>query len=225
MSRSFFSLLGMFVIGAIVVVSCASSGDSLPRDVGNGPRFVLELVPGKTYATTTKWFVFDVPIYPQVAAWVETKEGRYLGTIFVTAKTESGSFIEAPRDGRPESLPLWSHLRSSVPDAVSGATQAGSTVTSSDLAATLSPGTYVVKLETNRSYDWNDAYPASLGVVGQPSLVYRTEITVGDASSRAEFIPVGTGSVDGSHGGITPGLDGIDGALALFSSMSVSFRL
>lgn len=204
-------------------LACASPGPAVPKDGGSGARFVLDLKPGAYYRTTTGWFIFRTPVYPQVAAWVESTDGRYLGTIFVTAKAERNGWLAAPARGRPEALPVWSHRRQGKLDAVSGATSAGATSRASGLAAELPAGRYVVMLETNRSYDYNATYTReNSGVCGQPSIVYRADIELGAGPAQSEFRPIGTGSVDGSDGAIRDGLAGIDTALELFSSMTVS---
>jgi hypothetical protein len=212
-------------LALIGLIACAGShSQTPPTALKMGPHFVLELKPGEYYKTTTTWFIFKVPIYPQVAAWVETPEGKYLGTIYITGKVAKGSYFAAPKAGRPEALPVWSHLRQGNIDTVSAATSSGKTLRESDLAATLSPGDYVVKLETNRSYDYNEAYTrANAGVCGQPSLVYIAKLHIGDGSVTASFTPIGTGSLDGSDGVIREGLEGITTALDLFSEMRVSY--
>lgn len=87
------------------------------------------------------------------------------------------------------------------------------------------PGRYAIMLETNRSYDWNKTYTKkNSGVNGQPSIVYRAELDIGSGSRTAAFEPIGTGSVDGSDARIQLGLQGIDTALQLFSSLQVTYR-
>jgi hypothetical protein len=106
-------------------------------------------------------------MYPQVAAWLETVDGRYLGTMHVTGKGGKGSWVPSPSTGRPEAFPVWKRLRQGEHDSVSAATSAGRTVRISDLAAGLPAGDNIVKLETNRSYDYNAAYTTdSSGVCG-----------------------------------------------------------
>lgn len=217
------SLLCLMV--ACALMSCAISAPGRINESSTGPRFVLELSPGDYYRTTTKWFIFDIPIYPQLAAWVETLDGKYLGTIHVTAKAESNGWKAAPKEGRPEALPVWSHLRQGELDAVSAATSAGNTLRNSGLAARLAPGTYHIMLETNRSYDYNDTWTRdNAGVTGQPSLVYRAKLDTSQGPATAVFEPIGTGAVDGSDGSVRNGLAGIDTALRLFSTVVVSYR-
>jgi len=196
-----------------------------PGMAQSGPRFELELVPGPQYRSSTRWFIFTLPIYPQVACWVEDSLGRYIDTIYVTAKGESSAWISAPKEGRPEALPVWNHAKAGPTDAVSAATSASGVLRGSDLAARLPAGRYAIMLETNRSYDFNDAYPReSAGVSGQPSIIYRAEIPVGEAESEAVFAALGTGSPDGADGRIREGLAGMTTALELFSRMVVRYR-
>ncbi|MDP3177795.1 MAG: DUF2271 domain-containing protein [Spirochaetaceae bacterium] len=209
------------VLVAAVAIALGAYSGTAPA----GPRFALELAPGPQYRSSTRWLIFALPIYPQVACWVEDLDGRYIGTIYVTAKGASSGWISAPKEGRPEALPVWSRAKAGRTDAVSAATSANGVLRGSDLAASLPVGRYAIMLETNRSYDYNEAYPReSAGVSGQPSIVYRAELLVGTAESEAAFAPIGTGSPDGADGRIREGLDGITTALELFSRMVIRYR-
>lgn len=229
MNKSGRRLAAAFALGAIslAIVSCA--GQQLPsRTTGvRGRHFTLHLVPGPAYEFTSSWFIFPVKIYPQVACWVETPQGSYIDTIYATAKGARKAWRTAPLEGRPEALPVWSHLskaRSGAAEGISGATPSGITARDSALAAGLPNGTFVVKLEVNRSYDYNETYTrADSGVNGQPSLIYECTIVVGEGPSKGVLDPVGTGSVDGSDGGIRPGLKGITTALQLLDSAEISY--
>jgi hypothetical protein len=191
-----------------------------------GPRFALNLEPGAHYAKDMRMFLFSYTVWPQVAVWLEKPDGAFVETLYVTELAVTGDYTAAPKEGRPEALPVWSHLPKESVDAVSSPTTVGSTVTyGNSLAARLPAGEYVVKLETNRSYDWNASYTKkNSGVNGQPSLVYEARLTVGGERTESKFTPVGTGAVDGADGNVRPGLDGIDTALQLFSSMTVSYE-
>lgn len=193
--------------------------------VQEGPRFAINLEPGPEYAKHVG-FLFGYTVWPQVAVWVETPDGAFIDTLYVTARGEQGNWRAAPKEGRPEALPVWSRLKNEAADAVSAPTTVGATVSyGNGLAADLPAGRYVIMLETNRSYDWNDSYTKkNAGVNGQPSIVYRAELTRGGDRDEATFLPVGTGSVDGSDGDIRVGLEDIDTALKLFSSMAVSYE-
>jgi len=206
-------LLSAFAL--VLPVSCANlSKPDGPSEASpaRGPRFVLDLQPGPEYHK------------PQVAAWVSTPEGGFLETLYVTAKGGRGRWIFAPRSGRPEALPVWSGARAEGAEVVASATPAGALTHSAEADARFPPGTYVVWLEVNRSFDYNELYPKGSGVGGQPSVVYSAEVQVGAEACEAVFRPVGTGSVDGTDGEIRPGLDSITTALEIFSSLKVAYR-
>ncbi len=213
----------------LIAAFACCAGQHAPAETARiqGRHFTLHLVPGPEYRFASGWFIFSVPIYPQVACWIETPQGDYVDTIYVTAKGARKTWVSAPPGGRPESLPVWFHLqkkRSDAADTISGPTPRGATTQDSGLAAALPSGTYVVKLEINRSYDYDERYTrANSGVNGQPSLIYECRITVGQGPSEGIFKPIGTGSVDGSDGNIRPGLEGITTALKLLDSAAISY--
>jgi hypothetical protein len=229
MNKSGRRLASSFALGAISLVIASCAGQQPPsRTTGvRDGHFTLHLVPGPAYEFTSSWFIFPVKIYPQVACWIETPQGSYIDTIYATAKSARKTWRAAPPEGRPEALPVWSHLskaQNGAVDGISGATPSGITARDSALAAVLPRGTYVVKLEVNRSYDYNESYTrANSGVNGQPSLIYECAIVVGEGPSKGVFEPVGKGSIDGSDGEIRPGLKGITTALQLLDSAEISY--
>lgn len=229
MGRGMKMLLILVIVAAMVAATgCASkSSEGVQPSYGatSGPRFVIDLKPGPYYnGTGTAFLVFRYTVQPQVAVWIEKLDGTYLDTLFVTSKVQSGKWLQAPEAGRPEALPVWSHLQKEQVDAVSSATPKGETTYGSSLAASLPAGKYLIRLETNRSYDYNDDFPKKSGVNGQPSVIYQAELTVGAGQGEATFEPIGTGSVDGSDGTVRLGLQSIDTALELFSLMKVSYE-
>jgi hypothetical protein len=213
----------VLLLAGILFVIAGGSVFALQDNAGGvDVGFHLEWKPGAAYTGKGGWFVFSYKVYPQIALWLETPAGEYAGTLYVTAKGEARKWTAAPKAGRPEALPVWYHAQREVADGVSAATSKG--------AATLGntfhilPGIYVVKLETNRSYDYNDTYTKTdSGVNGQPSLVYRALVSIGSGPVRAELLPIGTGAVDGSDGQIRLGLNGLDTALELFESLELKF--
>lgn len=207
-------ILALLAGGSVFAIQNTSGGVEVP--------FTLELKPGSAYTGKGGWFVFSYKVYPQIAIWLETQAGEYIETLYVTSKGDAGKWIAAPKEGRPEALPVWYHVRTDRADAVSAATSKEATIVGEVLH--ILPGTYVVKLETNRSYDYNATYTkADSGVNGQPSLVYQALVPIGSGSVRAELIPVGTGALDGSDGLIRSGLHGLDTALELFESLELNF--
>src|SRR5690606_40817484 len=106
---------------------------------------------------------------PQIAVWMETLEGQYIDTLYVTGKAASSGFGETDAGPirRPEALPYWSHSRgiqeadgyytpvnnNADLDGVSGATPK-----SDSLISLTAPrmGEYSLLVEVNRSYDLNE---------------------------------------------------------------------
>ena len=229
------TFLALALAGTAASVSCSGVSDSRAAEevpmVGGahaGPRFVLDLRPGTQYRKEMRVLGIGYTVRPQVAAWVESKDGVFLGTLYATEAAATGRYAAAPQTGRPEALPVWSALRASKKDidAVSSPTVQEKPINyGASLASRLRPGTYYIFLEINRSYDWNGTYTKkNSGVNGQPSLVYRAALEVGGGRREASFEPIGTGSIDGTDGAIRPGLAGIDTALDLFSSLRVSYE-
>jgi len=211
------------VLAIALLLLCAVQSGAQTSQV-KGRTFTLTVTPGKDYGASTTILLFiRIPLYAQIACWLETPDGKYVDAIYVTPKGAKKSFFSAPARGRPEALPVWYHRQAgkpAVPDAVSGATASKEAAHAKRLA--VGPGRYVVFLEVNRSYDYNERYTkANSGVNGQPSLIYRAELEAGKDPSRARFEPIGTGSVDGSDGTITPGLEGITTALTLIDHATI----
>ncbi len=211
--------IALLSLGACGATPKARDTTAMPQ---TGSRLEVRLVPGPHYTARRGFGPFGYTVQPQAAAWLETVDGRYLGTLFVTEKAKTRRWMAAPARGRPEALPVWEGLRNAEAEVVSAATAKGETRIASSLGSALPPGRYVVMLEVNRSYDWNETYTKSnSGVNGQPSLVYRAEVLTGSAAAEAAFNLVGQGAVDGADGIIHPVDAGITTALALYSAMTV----
>jgi Predicted periplasmic protein (DUF2271) len=218
-------------VGLLLMVgllsSCSRNAPPPQKTIVQGSRLTLELTPGPDYRTSLTFLIFQIPILPQVACWLENEDGRFVQTVFITARGAKKNWYSAPSKGRPEALPVWDHLQKSAAggaDAVSGATSSGET--KRDAAASgLQPGRYAAFLEVNRSYDYNERYTrANAGVNGQPSVIYRCDIIAGREVSTGKFEPIGTGSLDGSDGKITAGLEGLTTALTLLSKAEITWR-
>ena len=219
---------GVVLSVVALLSSCARSQPAPLVTAIHGTRLTLEMTPGADYQSTTTFLVlFKFPLYPQIACWLETTDGRFVSTLYVTAKGATKRWFSSPAGGRPEALPVWYHLQkgtAKLPDAVSAATASGA-IRHDSPAAGLPPGRYVAMLEVNRSYDYNEKFPrATAGVNGQPSVIYRCEIVVGQGTSTGIFVSFGTGSLDGSSGGITPGVEGLTTALTLIDSAKITYQ-
>jgi hypothetical protein len=194
-------------------------------------QLTVEIIPGSHFENTGWFFIFPFKKGPQMAAWIENDQGGYLETIFVTQKAGSQKWLDAPTQGRPEGLPVWTNRVSQRGAAVDAVTVATTTaqVDKSMIRSALVPGKYVVYLEVNISYDWNPVWAKDLpktdvhynGVNGQPSLVYRAEIEIGHPG-MVSMLPWGTGSPLGQDGVLTQSLSGLDTALEILSSAQVT---
>ena len=150
---------------------------------------------------------------PQFAVWLEDSDGNFVRTLYVTERASRKNWIMSPKEGRPESLPVWysaskqeggaSKAASSDEgqqlDAVTGATPKGGVI----FCTEIDDGQYIIRAEFNTSFDYNDFYTKkSSGVNGQPSVVYSAEIPQGFCKDSGEIKLVfsGCGSIDGSDG-------------------------
>jgi len=211
---------------AAALGGCASSAGPLEsvslESSGSGIGFRIE--PGPAWESLAWYFIIPVTKTPQLAVWLETEDGRYLKTLYVSSKASSGSWLAAPKGGRPQALPAWEAARRSggagagpaasggpgPADAVSGATPgAGSALGMAELAMPEAMGKVRLRLEASKRYDYNEAWPeASSGVDGQPSVVWEAILRPDGAVVDAR--PAGRGSLEY---GFAPGLEGFTSAL------------
>lgn len=152
---------------------------------------------------------------PQFALWIQDSDGNFSQTIFATKKASNKKWIFAPKSGRPESLPVWYHScknsyaseSKNEMDAVSSATPKGGFEIAREIQLS-EEKKYFVFAEVNKSFDYNEFYPKDAeknsveysGVNGQPSAVYRAELSFENPEAKLEL--VGTGSLDGKSGSI-----------------------
>lgn len=168
---------------------------------------------------------------PQVAIWLEDTDGNYIKTLYVTERASHKSWIMGPKEGRPESLPVWYHASKFKPsknatpdiklDAVTSATPKGGII----FNAELENKTYVLKAEFNTSFDYNDFYTKKKsGVNGQPSVVYEAVIPAdfNESSKEIRLEFAGTGSLDGSDGIIHKDAAGLTTALTIVKLIAVA---
>uniref|UniRef100_A0A7C3IJD0 DUF2271 domain-containing protein n=1 Tax=Gracilinema caldarium TaxID=215591 RepID=A0A7C3IJD0_9SPIR len=218
----------LYILISFVITACAGgepAAQVLKPATVSGARIELHLIPGKHYSKDMNILIFKYTVQPQVAAWIESPEGRYLDTLYVTEAAATKKYRAAPKQGRPEALPVWFARKTGAVDAVSAPTALDTAVHyGNGIAARLPAGNYTIMLEVNRSYDWNETYSKkNSGVNGQPSVIYRANLEIGKRPKEVRFEPIGIGSVDGSDGNIRPNLEGIDTALELFSSLIVRY--
>ena len=182
---------------------------------------------------------------PQVAVWLEDEDGNYIRTLYVTERAGHKSWIFGPKEGRPESLPVWygaskdgsasdkesaspaTASASSTPsaplsrelDAVTGATPKSALT----LSAQIEDRACIIKAEFNNSFDYNDFYTKkSSGVNGQPSVVYTAKIPADLAAGQEITLEFeGSGSLSGENGEINKRAENLTTAKKIVKSVTV----
>ena len=153
---------------------------------------------------------------PQFSVWLEDSNGNFIRTLYVTERASHKSWIMSPKEGRPESLPVWYHsskhessktkkqdAKDTQLDAVTSATPKGGIIFNTEIE----DKEYLIKAEFNTSFDYNDFYTKkNSGVNGQPSVIYSAKIPA-DFNNESDEIKLsfeGCGSTDGSDGKVHP---------------------
>ena len=184
---------------------------------------------------------------PQMAVWIESIDGGFIETLYVTKKASNSSYKESLFGSgtirRPEALPHWSHSRgnqskdglveqgvvSSVTDAITGATPLSSFELRSQ--TTTSSKKVVIKLEVNRSYDYNEIYNASAypddeiysgtGNSAQPSLIFSALLDLESEKPYVFMELIGRGHHSGENGKIYTDMSGITTAKEMIKRVIV----
>ena len=200
------------------IFGCRTSKSTAADAAGDSTELIIE--PGENWKGKMKIAFFSISKTPQIAAWIEDTEGRCITTVTVTSRSAKKNWRSAPKEGRPEALPVWNHMQLNQAanlDTVSTATPKKSVEAKIDKSRLSSGNKYNIFLEINHSFDYNDYWTKdNSGVNGQPSLVYQAQFTAGQPC-RLTLAPIGYGSVDGSNGIITSGLEHFTSALSIVS--------
>lgn len=212
----------------VLIFACSRSGNQNP---GRDTAWVFTIIQEKE--------VYEKSDYgepPQFAIWIESMKTGEVKSVFVTYRTATGDF-----EGKaecPVSLPAWigafrketgrtnfPTIGTPAPEAVTGATPKVREFTA---RVTLPGGSnWAYYVEVNVSGDYTPEFPAmkSDGTLdlqgnGQPSIVYRGEIT---CSSGNHSVPELIGRTEQNYfsTGINPDLNGIESAKKVFSRISV----
>ena len=184
---------------------------------------------------------------PQMAIWLEDKQGNYLETLYITKSASNGSYLgpifSSEEVRRPEALPHWAFSRGiqsddglmipsrsePIADAISGATPVASFGLSSVMDQKYKEA--VIKLEVNRPFDYNayyhqNAFPndniySGSGNSAQPSLIYSSIINLEDTTSYYFMTLLGRGHHSGKDGQIYSDLSGITSAKEMLNRIIV----
>ncbi len=212
----------------------------LDKTIGNH-KISVEFKKGKYF----RYPLFAIWVEDSIGNYIET---LYISRVISSSTFDYGKKTkgnwEAAIVRRPEALPYWSHkrgikalddlflpLNATDLDAVSGATPTGNFVVNSKLYFK-NNSNYKVVLEVNQSYDWNrfyskDKYPkdkiySGSGQVGQPSLIYTTEIK---GIEKYKFMKlIGHGHHSGKDGKLYTDTSNITTAKQIADRIIVSFE-
>ena len=180
---------------------------------------------------------------PQIALWLEDSDGNYIRTLYVTQRAGHKSWIFGPKEGRPESLPVW-YGASKSGSAASKVEASPSTASAPSLSQSLDTVTgatpkselslttqieevdYIIKAEFNNSFDYNDFYTKkNSGVNGQPSVVYSAKIPANlTAGQEISLDFAGTGSLTGHDGAISKNTEGLTSAVEIVKNISLTIK-
>ncbi|MBD9178057.1 MAG: hypothetical protein EGP82_02600 [Odoribacter splanchnicus] len=184
---------------------------------------------------------------PQIAIWLEDRQGNYLSTVYVTHKIATQSWQSAHGSRRKEALPHWCHARGvayedglylptedrPLTDGISGATPREGFEVKLRPANTL--GQFVVKIEINHSTDFNESYPKSAREgeanysggkegSGQPALVYSADVDPASGNRSFEATLIGHSSPDGSSGDVFEDVSGLTTALHIVKRITINIQ-
>lgn len=187
---------------------------------------------------------------PQMVIWLETVDGTFIDTLYITSKIANSSFnttnpFSKETIRRPEALPVWGYRSGAmssdglrVPevgsrryDGIAAATPTGDHLLQLG-AARIPSGTKVrLLLELNRSYDFNELYSkdrfpedpiySGSGSSGQPSLIYSSDIDLSNPGHTILSL-VGRGHHSGQTGELYSDLSGITTAKRMLDFVIVS---
>ena len=210
------------------IYSCMGTNNKPIVDENDSVELIVR--PGENWEGKRKILVFTLKRTPQMAAWIEDYDNKYISTIIVTNKSAKKTWLKAPKEGRPEGLPVWNHKHQTASDSVdtenidtvSTATPKGSVLAKAGNDLLIDGHVYNVFLEINYAYDYNDFWTENNSDVnGQPSLLYHAQFIAG-LPDTIHLVPIGHGAVDGSNGNITYDLGNFTSALSIINEASIT---
>lgn len=181
----------------------------------------------------------------QLAIWLTDEAGAFIDTVYVTRKTaqkglgnRGGGLDDRWGGSRLSVLPVWAHQRGiddgsgnfypskakPLADAVSSATpRDGQFVWNWQPGRALKPGRYDYYIEVNKSFDSNEYHNYSW-YRGQPSVIWRGHLQIGNRISRSQAEIIGHGHVAGADGRIDADLGTLTTALDLIREAEAVYR-
>ena len=181
----------------------------------------------------------------QMAIWLVNDQGVFVDTIYVTRKVakkglgnRKGEIDDKWGGSRLSVLPVWAHQRGidygggnfyptkdkPLEDAVSSASpKAGEFIWTWRPEKLLKPGKYFYYIEVNKAFDNNEYHDYSW-YRGQPSIIWKGDLFIGDQVSKSKAKIIGHGHVAGIDGTINPDLSTITTAMKLIEKAKAIFK-
>jgi len=181
----------------------------------------------------------------QLAIWLTDEKGAFVDTVYVSKKVAKkglgnrrGGLDDMLAGARLSVLPVWAFSRGidygggnfyppkekPLPDAITSATpKAGEFVWVWKPKKPLKPSRYFYYIEVNKSFDKNKHHKYSW-YRGQPSVVWRGNLLVGDKISESQAKIIGHGHVAGGDGKINPDLSTLTTSLKLIESVKTVYH-
>ena len=197
---------------------------------------------------TQQTFLFEILLSEkscQMAIWLSDEQGAFVDTVYVTKKVAKKGLGNRPGGlddkwggARLSTLPVWAYSRGfdygdgkiyppknkPLPDAITSATaKAGKFVWEWKPKKAFKPGEYMYYIEVNRSFDKNEHHDHSW-YRGQPSVVWRGSIQVGEQVSKSEAKIVGHGHAAGEDGKINSDLSTLTTSLKLIKKIETVYH-
>ena len=178
----------------------------------------------------------------QMAIWLTDEQGVFVDTVYVTRKVAKkglgnrrGGLNDRWGGPRLSALPVWAFSRGvngnfyprknkPLPDAITSATpKTADFVWAWKTKKALKPSKYFYYIEVNKSFDKNEHHNYGW-YRGQPSVVWRGSIEVGNQISKTEAMIIGHGHVAGEDGKINSDLSALTTSLRLIEKVEAVYH-
>jgi len=160
----------------------------------------------------------------QMAIWLTDEQGAFVDTVYVTRKVAKkglgnrrGGLDDKWGGARLSALPVWAYDRGIDYG------KAGEFVWEWKPKKALKPSKYFYYIEVNKSFDKNEHHKYSW-YRGQPSVVWRGIIQVGNQISMSEAKIIGHGDVAGEDGKINLDLSTLTTSLRLIEKIEAVYH-
>jgi hypothetical protein len=236
----------LFFITFTVFAGCSNkSGEKnliITKENISGRSIEIVFKKGESWSEKIKFGVASFTITPQIAVWIEDKDGKYIDTLYVTrsfGKQRWGLYGDENKTFRTSSLPYWMNKRlqaglksptkkSPLADSETGATPKADFTIESKIKKEVSE--FRILAEVNKSFDVNknfhvDEKGYTDGVInGQPSVVYQADIDLIKPGSDYSMKLIGRGGENGEDGRLYNDLEKLTTAKNILKSITVHIQ-